>query len=354
MQDPYKLLGVDKDSSETEINEAYRVLSMKYHPDRNKTSGSGELFEQITRAREVLINSTKRSIYDCGGYSAVKNYEDEIFRSESIKAIKTLKKCPIIKITVPLKITEIYNSVEKSVAIDITQENDRGEVTTQKKLLPLQINSSFEFGHSILIECEGHSKPDHINGDVLIKFVREDEPELDEFAINDNNLVYEKELSLSEAINGYQIPIRHPSGKTIIISGKPIQHADQTVIYEGYGLPITDNDLPAHILGKMKQSYGNLLVKLRFDFDGLKCLSSAERNAIIGVLNAIPTTRAPRYMINPTAPVITGTVMINKGPIVVPLGKSGLAGLGIPGLDNLDFTAGDVKVNGPSSQCSQQ
>ena len=31
----YDILGVSKDSSETEIKKAYRTLSLKYHPDRN-------------------------------------------------------------------------------------------------------------------------------------------------------------------------------------------------------------------------------------------------------------------------------------------------------------------------------
>lgn len=33
MTDPYKVLGVSKDSSEDEIKKAYRTLVKKYHPD---------------------------------------------------------------------------------------------------------------------------------------------------------------------------------------------------------------------------------------------------------------------------------------------------------------------------------
>ena len=32
----YKILGIDETASESEIKKAYRSLSLKYHPDKNK------------------------------------------------------------------------------------------------------------------------------------------------------------------------------------------------------------------------------------------------------------------------------------------------------------------------------
>ena len=34
-EDPYRVLGVSKDSSEAEIKRSYRKLARQYHPDRN-------------------------------------------------------------------------------------------------------------------------------------------------------------------------------------------------------------------------------------------------------------------------------------------------------------------------------
>lgn len=64
-KDYYKILGVSKDASQDEIKSAFRKLSLKWHPDRNKGSKEAESkFKEIAEAYEVLGNEDKRKEYD--------------------------------------------------------------------------------------------------------------------------------------------------------------------------------------------------------------------------------------------------------------------------------------------------
>ncbi|UQS86515.1 molecular chaperone DnaJ [Nicoliella spurrieriana] len=63
-EDYYKVLGLDRDASESEIKRAYRKLAAKYHPDINKAPDAEEKFKQITEAYEVLSDKDKKANYD--------------------------------------------------------------------------------------------------------------------------------------------------------------------------------------------------------------------------------------------------------------------------------------------------
>jgi molecular chaperone DnaJ len=65
--DYYKILGVGKNASETEIKKAYRKLARQYHPDRNPGDKKAEeRFKEISQAHDVLSDSEKRKAYDRG------------------------------------------------------------------------------------------------------------------------------------------------------------------------------------------------------------------------------------------------------------------------------------------------
>lgn len=69
-KDYYKILGVERNASESDIKKAFRKLAMKYHPDRNPGNKSAEeKFKDLNEAYEVLSDPQKRSRYDQLGES---------------------------------------------------------------------------------------------------------------------------------------------------------------------------------------------------------------------------------------------------------------------------------------------
>ncbi|EPR73142.1 DnaJ-class molecular chaperone CbpA [Winogradskyella psychrotolerans RS-3] len=63
--DYYKILGVDKSATKSDIKKAYRKLARKHHPDLNPNDKEAELqFKKVNEANEVLSNDENRKKYD--------------------------------------------------------------------------------------------------------------------------------------------------------------------------------------------------------------------------------------------------------------------------------------------------
>lgn len=66
-KDYYKILGVERASTEAQVKAAYRKMARKFHPDVNKAPDSVQKFKDINEAYEVLSDKEKRNRYDSLG-----------------------------------------------------------------------------------------------------------------------------------------------------------------------------------------------------------------------------------------------------------------------------------------------
>ncbi|KAL3532347.1 hypothetical protein ACH5RR_005868 [Cinchona calisaya] len=66
-KDYYEILGLEKSCSVEDVKKAYRKLSLKVHPDKNKAPGAEEVFKMVSKAFQCLSNEESRKKYDLVG-----------------------------------------------------------------------------------------------------------------------------------------------------------------------------------------------------------------------------------------------------------------------------------------------
>lgn len=138
-KDYYKILGVSKQASSTEIRKAYHKLAHKYHPDKG---GDGNRFKEINEAYQILSNQDKRAQYDKFGRVFERgsqpgfdfqwswgrpdigfdfNVEDlsdlveEMFGFSGSRKRKDFKRGSSIKIDVEVDLEETLKGIEKEI-----------------------------------------------------------------------------------------------------------------------------------------------------------------------------------------------------------------------------------------------
>ena len=78
MDDPYKVLGVDRNASDEEIKKAYRRLAKKYHPDLNPgDETAARKMKQVNAAYEQIKNPQPTRQHSYGGDSGYSGQASE-------------------------------------------------------------------------------------------------------------------------------------------------------------------------------------------------------------------------------------------------------------------------------------
>ncbi len=84
--DYYKILGLSKTASASDVKQAYRKLARKYHPDLNPNDTAAKIkFQQINEANEVLSDPEKRKKYDQYGKDWKQADEARKYQSQRAK-----------------------------------------------------------------------------------------------------------------------------------------------------------------------------------------------------------------------------------------------------------------------------
>ena len=71
-KDFYQILGISRAATDAEIKKAYRKLAMRWHPDKNpdKADEALSVFQDVGEAYTVLTDKQKKAVFDQYGYEA--------------------------------------------------------------------------------------------------------------------------------------------------------------------------------------------------------------------------------------------------------------------------------------------
>jgi DnaJ family protein A protein 1/DnaJ family protein A protein 2 len=226
--DYYKILELDRDASQDDINKSYRLLALKYHPDRNPSDEAKIIFQQISEAKDVLTDQTKKALYDKFGHAGLSN--KNMFRPMQKQTVRTGNPL-IVSLADALNpmLTELKYDLKKNVLCTSCASNVAPYTsipcTTCKGLkyivqvesLDVKVPPHYLRKPITIIEDAGPM----INGfqtDLAIDF-KLNLPK-DYHITTDLKLMHTVRINFSESVCGFAIKYVHPTGKIFVLFAK--------------------------------------------------------------------------------------------------------------------------------------
>jgi curved DNA-binding protein len=254
--DYYRILGVEKTATASDIKNAYRKLARKYHPDLNpKDANAKKNFQQINEANEVLSDPEKRKKYDkygkdwqhAGQFENAKQDQEQSsdFRGQRYSRAQSggdfsdffesmfggsanAGRNRQVKFRgedynaqLQLKLTDVYQSHKQTLSVN-------------GKNIRITIPAGIENGQTIKIS--GHGGPGingGPNGDLYITFTISNHPGMKRLG---NDLFIHFDIDLYAAVLGSEITIDTLSGK-VKLKVKPETQNGTKVKLKGKGFP---------------------------------------------------------------------------------------------------------------------
>lgn len=262
--DYYKILGVNKTASETEIKKAYRKLAMKYHPDHTKGDKSAEeTFKKISEAYAVLSDKEKRQQYDTFGSAGFQQRysQEDIFKGSDFESIlnelfggsgrfggggrgmrfsfdgggpfggyqrkqQAPPKGSDLEYELPLTLEDVVAGTQKIVSFQHKGQSEKITVKIPKGMIS---------GKKLRIAGKGEPSPyGGPAGDLYIKAKVLEHPVYDAQA---QDLYINRDIKLSEAILGTNISVPTLSGKELILKIPAGTKHKTKMRLSGHGLP---------------------------------------------------------------------------------------------------------------------
>jgi len=279
-----------------DIKKVYRVLSKKYHPDKNPDEESKKIFNEVRDAYEILNDPDKKILYDTGGMEAVKNAEKgEVQKGDDISMtldvdLEDLYNGGITKAGLgrrvvcrgcrekpdspkcygcnrcPNEVKLVNRQVGPGMFIQQEQEVvSREKCKHEDTTVDVQIERGMYDGETVTFPRMGEQRPGMLPGSVVftLKTIKHAK-----FQRRGNDLHMNMQVDLKSALLGWEQFIRHMDGHLVQISTTSVTKPFQVFRVKGEGMPLRDD--PA--------SFGDLYIVVEVVFP--KVLTHDQQRAV--------------------------------------------------------------------------
>jgi len=251
--DYYKVLGIAKTATESDIKKAYRKLARKYHPDLNPNDKTAEQkFKEINEANEVLSDSENRVKYD--KYGKDWKHAEEFDKAKQQQQSQSRSQQQTSQNFSGGDYSDFFesmfggasgrgNSAYRGQDFNTELELDLRDVyTTQKRTLTingknirLTIPAGVKNGQVIKIKGQGGEGANKgPKGDLFIRFVIANDPK---FKRDEANLFTTVDLDLYTALLGGELLVDTFDSK-VKLTVKPETQSGTKVKLKGKGFPV--------------------------------------------------------------------------------------------------------------------
>jgi DnaJ-class molecular chaperone len=277
----YNILGVEETATKDEIKKAYRSLQMKWHPDKNQGSDdSKKMSEKINEAYETLGDEAKREEYNrsrnnpnpfmrmnSGGGGMDVPMDDilnmffgsgmnpfgmpgmpgmpgmqgmppgariHVFNGGPMGFQQAISKpTPIIK-TISITMDQVLSGA--NVPLEIERWNvENGIKVFEAETIYVTIPQGIDDNEMIILRDKGNMLNEHAKGDVKIVVKITNNSEFKRAGLD---LVFEKKITLKEALCGFTFELNYLNGKSYTLNNNRgnIIPPEFKKVYPGMGL----------------------------------------------------------------------------------------------------------------------
>lgn len=300
----YQILGVNENASIDEIKKAYRRLSLQFHPDKNPSPEATEKYKKINEAYDILGDEQNKKKYDMERQNPFMrmggnvNDVDEIFKTffgggmpfgmrmggmpgmgvdpDDIANMNGFgmggfppgahfqvfhngipvnighpnKPSPIVK-NITIDIEQVYTGTNVPVEVE-RWIHDNNLRVSEKETLYVPIPKGIDDGEIIILKDKGNIINEQCKGDVKVFIKIINKTDIKRLGLD---LIYEKKISLKDALCGFSFEIKYINGKMYTLN-----NTSGNIVCPGYKKIIPNMGLTRD------QVTGNLIIIFHIDF----------------------------------------------------------------------------------------